>query len=154
LRATSLPDSRASPSTAAKAATGGQRDDDHRSHDGHEREAALAAQAAAEAADHCWHFAPFRGSVGSAVRKKTACWKVESRALAVVAFVGRAMKLTLTWTTRRLSRTLTGAVIGWLTDAGRLASKPKKRNSGTPATSPTGSSSVRVCVGSWEDDVA
>ena len=112
LRATSLPDSRASPSTAAKAATvvramttiapmtvTSVKPDSSRPR-------------RTEATDHCWHFAPFRGSVGSAVRKKTACWKVESRALAAVALVGRAMKLTLTWTTRRLSTTLTGAVIG------------------------------------------
>ena len=64
------------------------------------------------------------GSVGSAVRKKTACWKVESRPLAAVALVGRATKLTLTCTTRRLSATLTGATIDWLTEAGRLASNP------------------------------
>ena len=43
---------------------------------------------------------------------------------------------------------LQGTAIGWLTEAGRLASKPKYRNSGTPGTIAAGSSSVRDCVGS------
>ncbi len=61
---------------------------------GHEGEAGLGGAARAH-----WHFGPFPGSMGSAVRKKMDCWKIESRGLVVVAPVGRETKFTSIWTT-------------------------------------------------------